>query len=159
MKTRFFLMAAAALLFASCSEAETENGTQDDGSAVTGVQQYSGSMVVTYEGEEYSTNDIVVEVTFSEDGSSMDIKMLKVKFVPQMPVTLDVLIPGVSTDGSSPDSGTVTFSGDDIIPYMANGAYDRFIVNDLTGKLENGNISFSLYFGDYPTSYSGTVLE
>ena len=56
---------------------------------------YKGSVFVIYEGKEYETKDI--KVTFRKDNeSTATISMYKVRFVPKMPVTVDLDLPGVN---------------------------------------------------------------
>lgn len=147
MNMKTILLALAVFGIFSCTKAETDITEKSP--------EYIGTMTVIYDGEEFVTGNVSVMVGMSEDSATMDIKMLKVKFVPAMPVRIDVLIPGVRVESVSDDGGTVVFSGDGIIPYALGGEYKKFVVSGLSGKIDNGTLSFDLVFGEYPTSYEG----
>ncbi|MBQ5524629.1 MAG: hypothetical protein IIT93_03825 [Paludibacteraceae bacterium] len=112
---------------------------------------YKGSVFVIFEGKEYETKDI--KVTFRKDNeSTATISMYKVKFVPKMPVTIDLDLPGVSyatTDAS------YTLSGNNIVPTMGGNPFDRYTATNIEGTANKDALSFSLYFGEYPTRYEG----
>ena len=138
------------LLSCSCSRLETEIG--DD------TPEYRGTMTVTYDGREYVTGNVAVRAALSRDGSTVDLKLLKVKFVPQMPVRLDITVPDIpvlETGGN----GTVSFAADGILPYTLGGYYEKYVVKDLSGTLDGNSIFFSLSFGDYPTVYDGSTVQ
>lgn len=113
---------------------------------------YEGTVSVVYNGESYDTPGIKVNYSPSEDGRTADITIYQIKFVPQMPVTIDVTIPAVPivNEGSS-----IVFSGDNIVPMAMGGEVPRYLVTALSGIVEKEGIRFSLNFGAYPTSYSG----
>lgn len=145
----FFLMLVTALMPVSCSKVETEITRESP--------KYQGDMTVEYEGSLVRTSGVSVQVEVNEDAGMLDIKMLKVKFVPQMPVKLDILIPSVKIDSKEGD--TIFFSGEGIVPIAMGGKFEKFTVTGLEGKIVNASpsvLSFSLNFGEYPTSYVGT---
>lgn len=112
---------------------------------------YKGSIFVTFNGQEYETKDI--KVKFNKDSeTSSTLSIYKVKFVPQMPVTIDLDLPGVSyaaTDAS------YTLSGNNIVPTMGGNPFDRYTATNIEGTANKDALSFSLYFGEYPTRYEG----
>lgn len=112
---------------------------------------YKGSIFVTFNGQEYETKDI--KVKFNKDSeTSSTLSIYRVKFVPQMPVTIDLDLPGVSyvtTDAS------YTLSGNNIVPTMGGNPFDKYTATDLEGTASKDALSFSLYFGTYPTRYEG----
>lgn len=122
--------------------------------------KYSGRMTVRYEGEDFVQNDIKVQVGFSSDSTSVDIKLLKVKFVPAMPVRIDVTVMEVPVTRS--DDGDFQFYGDGIVPWAMGGPYDTYRVDGLQGRISDGELEFSMIFYNtkkkegYPTSYDGT---
>jgi len=122
--------------------------------------KYSGRMTVRYEGEDFVQNDIKVQVGFSSDSTSVDIKLLKVKFVPAMPVRIDVTVMEVPVTRS--DDGDSQFYGDGIVPWAMGGPYDTYRVDGLQGRISDGELEFSMTFYNtkkqegYPTSYDGT---
>lgn len=141
--------------FFSCTKPDTEI-TKD-------TPKYVGTMSVDYDGKHFDNKNVSVQIALSEDASKADIKMNKVKFVPAMPVTIDVIIPDVPV---SHDSGEISsgfeFSGTDIVPWAFGGPYNKFRVFDLKGSLQGNVLSFSLIFEkdgktSIPTSFTGTL--
>jgi hypothetical protein len=116
-------------------------------------------MKVDYDGESFVQEGISVKVDFSEDGKSMDMMLNKVKFVPAMPIRIDVTIMNVPLEEAA--DGSVLFSADGIVPWAMGGLYDTYRVDNLSGVLKENTISFSLEFFNtkknegYPTSYEG----
>ena len=125
MNMRTILLALAVFGIFSCTKAETDITEESP--------EYSGTMTVIYDGEEFVTGNVSVMVGMSEDSATMDIKLLKVKFVPAMPVRIDVLIPGVRVESVSDDGGTVVFSGDGM---------------DVCERLDKGLLDFGILLGD-----------
>lgn len=115
---------------------------------------FNGTVTVEYQGQDFDNENIKVNYTPSADGKTADITIFQIKFVPQMPVTIDVTIPAVPVTVSSTG---ISFSGTDIIPTAMGGPVERYKVTNLTGNLVDGTINFSLNFGSYPTRYSGTA--
>ena len=75
---------------------------------------YKGSVFVVFEGKEYETKDI--KVTFRKDNeSTATISMYGVKFVPQMPVTIDLDLPGVNYQTKE---NSYVITDNNIIPTM-----------------------------------------
>lgn len=117
---------------------------------------YQGSVFVEYQGENFENKDIIVTFTLSEDESSADIQINQIRFVPMMPVTVDTVLP-VSVSGSD---GSYTFSADDVYPHSPAGAeQNKYKINKLSGMVTGSMLSFSLFFGDYPTSFIGQRQE
>ena len=80
----------------------------------------------------------------------------KVKFVPQMPVSLDVSVPGV---GFEVKNGTIELSADGIVP-LSGGTlpFPKYTVTGLSGTLTDTVILMKLNFGEYPVAYDGQKL-
>ena len=78
------------------------------------------------------TAGIRVDFTPSEDGKTATLTMYKIKFVPQMPVTIDVTIPDVALTVSG---NTVTLACDGVDPLAMGGPVSRYHVKNLTGTL------------------------
>ena len=81
---------------------------------------------------------------------SAAIVIYRIKFVPAMPVTIDVSIPGISVQGDA-------FSCDNVIPWALGGEYPIYTVHNLKGTVAGETLSFSLLFGDYPTRFTGRL--
>jgi len=148
-KILMFLMAAAMLLTMSCSK---ENGNAENPS-FSGDHEYSGPMTVTAGGVDNVSEDVKVEVRIDEKAKTLDIMFNKVKFVPQMPISLDVSVPGV---GFEVKDGALEFSADGIIP-LSGGTlpFPKYTVTGLAGTLTESGISMKLNFGEYPVAYEG----
>ena len=82
------LLAAAMLLPQSCSKG---NGSNEE-PLVANEYEYSGTMTVTSGGSDNVSENVTVDCLLDEDTRTMKILFHKVKFVPQMPITLDVTI-------------------------------------------------------------------
>ena len=114
---------------------------------------YKGSVWVEYNGESYENKDIEVSFTLSEDGKSADIRMNRIRFVPQMPVTVDTVLP-VTVTGSG---NNYTFTADNVYPHSPAGVeQQKYRISKLSGMVTGNMLSFSLYFGDYPTTFTGS---
>lgn len=145
----FFL--AALMLLASCQKPPT---------VITDLSpEYSGRMTVVYEGEDFVQNGISVKAELSEDGKKIDLMLEKVKFVPAMPIRIDVTIMDIPLEEAA--DGSLLFSADGVVPWAMGGPYDTYRVDGLAGSIKGDEIVFSLDFFNvkknegYPTSYSG----
>jgi len=154
MTKRIISVAAIAAIALAACDKNGGGGTEYE------EQTFSGTMEVTYEGTPYQTEGVIAVVSdFDEDSDKdIDITMKSVKFVPQMPVTVDVVIPDVPVTLSG---NTLTISGDNIIPALANGTpYPTYTVTALSGAItgfgtSSATLSMSLNFGSFPTTYTG----
>lgn len=148
MKKTVFMLAAIAAVLVSCNEKEAEDAPIRPQEA-----DYIGTVTVTFRETDYDNEDISVNFTPNEKGDSASITIHQIRFVPQMPVTIDITIPSIAL--SSTDQ-VVTLSGDSIVPLALGGSpYPRYTVTGLTGELKGNDLNFSLKFGDYPTSFHG----
>ena len=152
MKRYLMLIAAALMLLVSCEEPPTVITEQSS--------NYVGTMMVGYEGDEFVQSGVSVKAELHPDGAAMDLKLEKVKFVPAMPIRIDVTIMDIPVEVSS--DGTVMFSADAVTPWTMGGPYDTYRVDDLSGFIKEARISFSLDFfnprtnAGYPTAFEGT---
>lgn len=140
------------LLMVSCANPDTQIDKGDP--------MYSGVMNVVYDGEDFEQNGIEVQLGFNADSTMMDMKLVKVKFVPAMPVRIDVTVMEIPVVKEG--DGEFSFYGDGIVPWAMGGPYDTYRVDSLEGKLNRGKLEFSMMFYNtkkqegYPTSYSGS---
>lgn len=148
MKTKFLFAALAALTLISCGKINPETPVEPKES------DYKGTVTVIYESAPFDNENIEVNFTPSEDGKTASITIYKIRFVPRMPVTIDVTIPNVELRSTTEK---ILLSGDQIIPLAMGGEYPRYIVTNLEGEIKNNEMTFSLNFGDYPTSFKGQV--
>ncbi len=91
--------------------------------------------------------------TLSEDGESADIRINDIRFVPQMPVTVTTVLP-VKVSGSG---NSYTFSAHGVYPHSPAGVeQQKYLINNLSGMVTGNMLNFSLFFGDYPTRFTGS---
>lgn len=143
-----FLIAAALTVAAACSKNEPEKIIETLTETV-----YSGTMTVVADGKDNVSENVNVNVNVSpQDDGTATIIFNKVKFVPQMPVSLDVTVPGVKCEIRENE---IILSGNDIVPLAMGMPYAKYNVTSLTGKIVAGKLTISLNFGEFATSYVG----
>ena len=147
MKLNRMILAFAALALLACNK-EEKNETP-----VAEAGDYKGVVTVEASSGTFDNEDIEVNFTPSEDGATASITINKIRFVPQMPVTIDVTIPNV---GLTSTKNGFQLACDNVIPLAMGGEYERYTVTNLTGSLKNDELTFSLNFGNTPTSFRGT---
>ena len=141
-----FLMSAVLVVAAACSKNEPEKIIETPTETV-----YSGTMTVVAGGKDNVSENVNVNVNLQDDGTATII-FNKVKFVPQMPVSLDVTVPGVKCECRENE---IILSGNDIVPLTMGMPYEKYKVTSLTGKIISGKLTISLNFGEFATSYVG----
>lgn len=148
----FFSVLAAILLLSSCAEPPT---------IITDLSpDFMGRMTVVYEGDDFVQDGISVKVEISQEMDFVEIMLEKVKFVPAMPLRIDVTILEIPI--ISDEDGIISFKADGLIPWAMGGPYDTYRVDSLEGTLTEDTVSFSMDFFNtkknegYPTSYSGS---
>lgn len=141
-----FLFAAVLVVAAACSKNEPVKIIETPTETV-----YSGTMTVVADGKDNVSENVKVNVSFQEDGTATII-FNKVKFVPQMPVSLDVTVPGVTCETRENE---IILSGNDIVPQTMGMPYEKYKVTSLNGKIIAGKLTISLNFGEFATSYAG----
>ena len=147
------LMAVALLLSQSCTK---ENASNEE-PLVANEYEYSGTMTVTAGGSDNVSEDVAVDCLLDKGTRTMKILFHKVKFVPQMPLSLDVTVPDV---GYSEKDSEVTFSGDRIVPLSGGTVpFPKYTVTALSGTLTATSITLRLNFGDYPVIYTGVPKQ
>lgn len=139
-----FLIAAVLTVAAACSKNEPVKIIETPTETV-----YSGTMTVVAGGKDNVSEN--VNVNLQDDGKATII-FNKVKFVPQMPVSLDVSVPGVKCEIRENE---IILSGNDIVPLAMGMPYAKYNVTSLTGKIVAGKLTISLNFGEFATSYDG----
>lgn len=139
-----FLIAAVSVVAAACSKNEPVKIIETPAETV-----YSGTMTVVADGKDNVSEN--VNVSLQDDGTATII-FNKVKFVPQMPVSLDVTVPGVKCECRE---NVIILSGNDIVPLAMGMPYAKYKVTSLSGKIIAGKLTVSLNFGEFATSYVG----
>ena len=151
MCKKLILIASMLLAVAGCSKNNVNEEKEAPRSSV-----YSGSLNVVAGGKDNVTEGVEVNADIDKDGV-LTLVFHKVKFVPQMPVSLDVTVPDVKYSREA--DGSLLLSGDGIVPITMMQPYPKYTVTGLTGKMSAKALSVSLNFGEFPTSYSGNVVE
>ena len=146
MCKKLILIASMLLAVAGCSKSNVNEEKEAPRSSV-----YSGNLNVVAGGKDNVTEGVEVNADIDKDGV-LTLVFHKVKFVPQMPVSLDVKY-------SREADGSLLLSGDGIVPITMMQPYPKYTVTGLSGKMSDKALSISLNFGEFPTSYSGNVVE
>lgn len=151
MQFKHMLMAVAAVAAIACQKNEPEVVVEPkEGSYVGTVTVNSTS------GEVFDNENIEVSFTPSEDGTTATLVLYQIKFTPKMPMTLDVTIPEVNITAEGQE---IILECAEVVPLAMGGPYPKYTVTELTGKIADGQLTFSLNFGATPTSFTGTILE
>ena len=151
MCKKLILIASMLLAVAGCSKNNVNEEKEAPRSSV-----YSGSLNVVAGGKDNVTEGVEVNADIDKDGV-LTLVFHKVKFVPQMPVSLDVTVPDVKYSRAA--DGSLLLSGDGIVPITMMQPYPKYTVTGLSVKMSDKALSISLNFGEFPTSYSGNVVE
>ncbi len=138
--------ALVAMTLIGCGKAEPETPI------VPQESDYKGTVTVMYQGAPFDNENIQVSFIPSEDGKSASIIIYQIRFVPQMPVTIDVTIPNVAVQSTTEK---ILLSCEKTIPLAMGGEFPRYTVTGLKGEIVGQEMSFSLNFGDAPTSFRG----
>ena len=93
-----------------------------------------------------------VEVDYELKGGKLNFVMYKVKFANGMPIKLDMVVEGV--DYTDVD-GTLTLSGDGLVPYAMGGPFEKYTITALTGEITDNKMSLDFMCGEYPVTYDG----
>ncbi len=102
-----FMIAAVLVVAAACSKNEPVKIIETPTETV-----YSGTMTVVADGKDNVSENVNVNVNVNlQDDGTATIIFDKVKFVPQMPVSLDVTVPGVKCEIRE---NVIILSGNDI---------------------------------------------
>jgi hypothetical protein len=150
-KQILYLLAALAFVpgFVSCEDDDDE----DVNPILTETTSYTGTLTVNYEGADVNTDSVTLDVIPESGMKTVTILFNKVKFVPQMPVSLDISVPGVTAEESG---DKIILSGENIVPIAMKQEFALYTVTGLTGTIENGTLDLSLNFGQYATSFTGS---
>lgn len=150
MKTIRLFAAMLGMLLVSCGKETTEMPLVPEES------DYVGTLTVIYQEAPFDNENISVNFTPSEDGETASITLHQIRFVPQMPVTIDVTIPDISLQSTTEK---IILSCEKTIPWAMGGEYPRYTVTGLQGEIVGEELTFSLLFGDYPTSFKGLLKQ
>lgn len=150
----YALLGALSLNFISCEE-EDGNGNETNDVVIKPVEtRYTGTINVNFKGQATDTEGVDCGVLKDDNKKTIDLNLYQVKFVPQMPLTIDLTIPSVSFQESNNE---IKFSADSIAPTMGGNPYPDYAAKNLTGMIIGDSIWFHCSFGDYPTTYQGNL--
>ncbi len=138
------------MLLVSCGKETTEMPLVPEES------DYVGTVTVIYQEAPFDNENISVNFTPSGGGETASITLRQIRFVPQMPVTIDVTISDIRLQ-STPEK--ILLSCEKTIPWAMGGEYPRYTVTGLQGEIVGEELTFSLLFGDYPTSFKGLLKQ
>ena len=149
----FKIFALVAMMFGmvACNNEKTPEPVIDLDTATA----YNGTVSVVVAGQEIPTPNSVVEIVPSADGKSFNIVFKMIRFVPQMPA-LDITIP---TIGYVIEDEVISFAAEGVIPICMGGEFPQYIVTGLKGTITATSIDLSLKFGEYQTSFKGSVVK
>ena len=94
-----------------------------------------------------------VEVDYELKDGLLNFVMYKVKFAKAMPITLDMVVEGA--DYTEALDGTLTLSGDGLVPYAMGGPFEKYTITQLEGEITDKTMSLSFMCGEYPVTYTG----
>lgn len=150
----YALLGALSLNFISCEE-EDGNGNETNDVVIKPVEtHYTGTINVNFKGQATDTEGVDCGVLKDDNKKTIDLNLYQVKFVPQMPLTIDLTIPSISFQESNNE---IKFSADSIAPTMGGNPYPQYAATNLTGMIIGDSIWFHCSFGDYPTTYQGNL--
>lgn len=148
---KFFALAAMLFGMVACNNEKTPEPVIDLDTATA----YNGTVSVIVAGQEISTTNSVIEIDPSENGKSFNIVFKMIKFVPQMPA-LDITIPAV---GYVVADEAISFAAESVIPLCLGGEFPQYLVTGLKGTITANSIDLSLKFGEFQTSFRGTIVK
>ncbi len=148
---KFFALAAMLFGMVACNNEKTPEPVID----LDTTTAYNGTVSVIVAGQEISTTNSVIEIDPSENGKSFNIVFKMIKFVPQMPA-LDITIPAV---GYVVADETISFAAESVIPLCLGGEFPQYLVTGLKGTITANSIDLSLKFGEFQTSFRGTIVK
>lgn len=142
----------------SCGEDDDDEpvGPDNGGAEVKNdTVKYVGDMSVEFNGASVPSDSIVVLSSYDSLGN-INIDFKGVKFVPQMPVTIDITVPSVPCQKGE---GVVTFQADSVVPMMGTVPADKYMARNLKGEVKGDSISFAVVFANFPTTYKGVAVK
>ena len=155
MKKNLFL-ACTELLMAACNTNSPDNKEEEQQTDFTTATVFEAIGEMNVPGEEpFVKENIRAEVVLAENGKA-EIRLYEVSFSPRMPVTIDMVIPGVTYNRTAKE---ITLSGDRIIPTAGGNAYERYIVTQLQGRLTSDSLIINNNYGNMPTSYRAKTVS
>jgi hypothetical protein len=107
------------------------------------------SGIISVESEENFSDTTMCSYNIAED--KINIALKDVKFSSRMPITVSPSIEGIPC--SKIGENEWSFAADTIVPLLNGKEFPKYTATDIKGSIKEGKISFSLNFGDYPTTF------
>lgn len=143
----------------ACDDDDDDEPNGDNKPSVDDVQNdtttYMGQMNVVFMGQGNLSDSTVIKSSYDSLGN-LNLEFIQVRFVPQMPVKIDITVPSIPCNK---ENGVVAFQGDSIVPTVKGVPFAQYTAGDLKGEVKGDSIAFSLKFGSFPTSYKGAVVK
>ncbi len=108
------------------------------------AQTYIGTMTV----DDYTRKNVSVQIQPSSGPDKVSLILYDVKFAWLMPVTLNVKIDPITKKGNH-------LAADGIIPTNKEKRYNKYIIRQLEGCIENNSIRFLCQMGKKKLTYNG----
>lgn len=146
--------------FVACDDDDEENGKSngtenvDNGGSNSAEAQWKtavGSIKVSVDTFAFTTDSAKVEYRINNNGQSFDMKIVDIKFVPQMPVSVTPELMGVPC--TKIDANSYEFGAESLIPTMGGNPVEKYTAKEIKGTVQNSKLKFSLKFGDFPTEF------
>jgi hypothetical protein len=153
----FSIALVATTLFASCGDDKTIP-LPDNGNYIGTFSVAPGTP------DAFTIDNIEVKLTVGKDGKTADIEMLNVKFAERMPVTMDIVIPGVTLTPETADEYRLSCGVDGIVPTLGGKEQPDRLITDIEGRviLEQPtysslleSLSLSFVCMELPVSFTG----
>ncbi len=98
-------------------------------------RKFNGTLVVN---ESFAQDSINCEIIL--DKENLTLNMFNVKFAANMPVSINLSVPGVPYER---DSRNIIFSGDSIVPMMGAMPVPAYMFEHIEGGIQNRLLNFS----------------
>ncbi len=164
MKKSIFLLLALMAAAVSCDKIETDDENKKDATEKNDTIQndpiqtidtlyFSGVLTANASSGDCITPDTKISVNYTDKADSVSITIFKAKLAQRMPA-MDIIIPGISVN----DKGDVAeISSENSIPLAMGSEFPAYTVTEFSGIVLSDSISFSLKFGQTPTSFAGHI--
>ena len=140
---KIFAIAAMAFGLVACDTNDTPEEVVD----MDAPTAYVGTVSVVVGGQTVPTPNSLIEIVPSQD------VFKKIQFVPAMPA-LDITIPTVNFTVAD---GVINLVAEGVIPLCMGGEFPNYIVTALKGTITATSIELSLKFGEFETSFKGSI--
>lgn len=106
--------------------------------------------------DSFSLSDIRFELTPGQSGSTVDLMMWEIKFAEQMPMTLDIEVPGIGYSGTA---GAFSLVAETIVPLVGGAPMADRTITGLEGSIEGEKLELNFNVGTNHVAYEGTLAN